>query len=90
MIVNLYVVFDVVADSTVVIGSAPNEQVFIRQNLPYLAKINSNYESEFVVKKVGTYKESTCEISACEIENIPWNSYSPTKPDITPQHKARE
>lgn len=75
MVNNIYVVFDVVSDSTVVIGTAVNDKSFIRQNLPYLAKINPNYREDYKVYCVGTYVDTTRKLEQIEERVIDFDCY---------------
>lgn len=74
--ISVYVIKDYVSDSIVVLGSAVNDATFIRQNLPYLSKINPNFKSEFGLYKVGYFVESTLELEPCEVTYINWDTYS--------------
>lgn len=75
MILPIYVIFDTISDSVVVIGTANNDKTFIRQNLPYLAKINPNYLNEYKLYRVGDFVESTLSIVPSEPSEIDWNTY---------------
>lgn len=77
MITSLFVVFDNVADTSLVIGSAPNEATFIRQNLPYLSKINENFLNDFSVYEIATFKESTMSVTPLDKPRlIAWDAYN--------------
>lgn len=73
---NLYVIFDKVADETVVIGSAKTDGLFVRQNQPYLQKINPNYLDDYEIRCVGEYIDSDCKlVPADEVRVVPFDSY---------------
>ncbi len=74
--ISVYVIKDYVSDTIVVLGSGNNDATFIRQNLPYLAKINPSFKSEFGLYKVGDFVESTLILEPCEPVLIDWDTYS--------------
>ncbi len=77
MVTSLFCVFDNVADTAIVIGSAPNEATFIRQNLPYLSKINENFLNDFSVYEIATFKESSMAVSPLDKPRlISWDAYN--------------
>lgn len=76
MVLNVYCVFDKVSDSAIVIGTAPTDGAFVRQNLPYLSKVNENYVSDYEIFKVGTFKESTMELVGSSPIAVSWESYN--------------
>lgn len=82
MKLNVYCIFDTISDSTVVIGTASTDGAFIRQNAPYLSKINENYLNDFIVYNIGEFVESTCELIPSPKKVVRWDSYN--KPEITP------
>lgn len=73
---NLYVVFDKVADETMIIGSAKTDGLFIRQNIPYLQKINPNYQNDCEVRFIGEYVDTECKLIPAEkVRIVPFDSY---------------
>lgn len=77
MVTSLFVVFDNIADTAIVIGSAPNEATFIRQNLPYLSKINENFLNDFSVYEIATFKESSMAVSPLDMPRlVSWDAYN--------------
>ncbi len=75
----LFVIYDTVSDSVAVVGTANNAKTFIRQNLPYLSKINPNYLAEYKLFQVGSLIESTLSLVASPSpEQIDWSIYSST------------
>lgn len=72
---RIYSIFDVVSDSTVLIGTAPTDGAFIRQNMPYLEKINPNFLNDFKVSYIGDFIESTGKIVPCDPTEVAWDSY---------------
>lgn len=75
MTLELYCVYDEIADYTVVINTANNAKAFIRANAPYLQKVNANYLNEFSIFHVGSFKESDKTVVPCVPEKIDWNVY---------------
>lgn len=73
--VNIYVIFDKIADDTIIIGTAKTDGLFIRQNMPYLNKLNPAYMSECEVLHVGSYVESEKRVEPCDPRLIPWDAY---------------
>ena len=55
---NIYKIFDTVADETILLGMCKTDGLFIRQNLPYLAKINPNFRSDLLIYCVGYLSDS--------------------------------
>lgn len=76
MILNLYAVYDIVSKSVSVLGTSTTDGAFIRQNLPYLEKINPNFKDDYVIKKIGTIDDSTAIVTSCEHTVVDWNSYN--------------
>ena len=73
---RIYSIFDIVSYSTVLIGTAPTDGAFIRQNMPYLEKINPNFLEDFVVNYIGDYVESTNSIEPISSPvEVPWDCY---------------
>lgn len=77
---NVYVIYDVVSDSTVVIGTSATDGAFVRQNVPYLSKINDNFLNDFVIYRIGEYFDSECRLVPCEKVLVDWSSYK--KPEV--------
>ncbi|AXH76318.1 MAG: hypothetical protein [Microviridae sp.] len=75
MKLGLYCIFDSVSDSAIVIGTAPTDGAFIRQNVPYLSKMNDNYLNDYKVFKVGEFTESTMEVTGSSPTPVSWDAY---------------
>lgn len=77
MKVPVFIVFDTVADCTLVIGTGNSDKAFIRQNLPYLAKMNPNYLEDYKVFEIGSFTESSFLLESLETPRlVDWNCYS--------------
>lgn len=76
MVFGVYCIFDVVSDSAIIIGTSSTDGAFIRQNVPYLSKMNENYVNDYVIYKVGSFTESNMKLEACEPVVVPWDSYN--------------
>ncbi len=79
MKLDIFVIYDEISDGTVILGTGNNEKSFIRQNLPYLAKLNPSFKNEFKIYKVGFYSEGSKSLESCEPVEIDWDSYSPSE-----------
>ena len=81
MKVNLYCIFDVVADSVAVVGTGNTDGMFIRQNVPYLEKLNSNYLNDFRVYQIATLAESSMTVESLPAPRlVSWDSYK--RPEV--------
>ncbi|HBF68146.1 MAG TPA: hypothetical protein DDW20_02355 [Firmicutes bacterium] len=76
MLLNLYAVYDVVSESVSVLGTSTTDGAFIRQNLPYLEKINPNFKTDLQIRKIGTIDDTTCVVAPCEHTIVDWNTYN--------------
>ena len=88
MKINVYSIFDVIGDCTVLIGTANTDSAFIRQNLPYLSKINPNFLNDFKVSRIGEYVESTNTLVPCDAIDVPWTAYDDGRPAVNTDSSA--
>ena len=72
---NLYVIYDSVADETVLCSLCKTDGLFVRQNLPYVSKINPNYEIDMHIYCIGQYVDSTMQVEPCPPRKVSWDSY---------------
>ena len=72
---NIYVVYDKIADETVILAPCKTDGLFVRQNTPYLSKINPNYLFDMVIYQVGEYLESGKLLVPCKPRLVDWDSY---------------
>lgn len=72
---GIYVIYDKVANDTVVLAMARTDGLFIRNNLPMISKINPAYEQDFEVWRVGTYRSSDKSVSNIAPELVEWDAY---------------
>ena len=82
---NIYVIFDRVADEVVLSSMCRTDGLFIRQNLPYVSKLNPNYANELEIRHVGYYVDSTGTLEPCDPRVVSWDSYQhpeEPQPDI--------
>ena len=78
---NIYTVFDTVADETILLGMCKTDGLFVRQNLPYLNKINPNYERDYVIYCIGQFVDSENSLEPSAPRVVSWDSYkSPEQP----------
>ena len=73
--ISIYVIYDKIADETVVIGSAKTDGLFIRQNLPFMQRYNPNYLNDLEVYRIGEYVESSKGLLSESPCLIPWDTY---------------
>ena len=78
---NIYIIFDVVADETIVIGSAKTDGLFIRQNIPYMEKINPNYRNDLAVFCVGQFVDSDRRLEPSPARPVSWDAYKSPESD---------
>lgn len=76
MKLNIYAIYDSVADDVIMIATAKTDGLFLRTNAPYLAKLNPNYLQDCVVYQVGEFATTTMEVSPTVRRQIDWNSYN--------------
>lgn len=72
---NVYVVVDKVADETVLLGMCKTDGLLVRQNLPYLSKINPNFANDFIIYCIGQYVDTSMSLEPCPAREVPWDSY---------------
>lgn len=72
---NVYVVVDKVADETVLLGMCKTDGLLVRQNLPYLSKINPNFREDFEIYCVGQYVDTSKSLEASPARLVSWDSY---------------
>lgn len=72
---NVYVVVDKVADETVLLGMCKTDGLLVRQNLPYLSKINPNFVNDFVIYCIGQYVDTSMVLEPCPPREVSWDSY---------------
>ena len=73
---NVYVVFDEVADDVILVGMCKTDGLFVRQNLPYISKINENYKNDLKVYRIGEIADSSLLISSYDKPvSVSWDSY---------------
>lgn len=77
---QIYVVYDAIAQSTVVVASAPNAGTFIRSNARMLRSFNANFVNDFDIYEVGTVVTDTEQrepvtIVSKEPISVPWDAY---------------
>lgn len=77
--INLYAVYDSVADESIVFGTANTDGMFIRQNIPYFERMNPNYLQDFSIYCIGSIVGSTLEVTGCPKRLVSWDSY--TRPE---------
>ena len=75
MVTNVYAIFDKVADEMLVLGTAKTDGLFVRQNLPYVSKINENYLDDMEIFCIGSLSTSDMKLSPCEKRSVSWDSY---------------
>ena len=73
---NVYCIYDKVADETLVLSMSKTDGLFIRQNLPYMSKINPNYANDMLVYKIGEYVDSTKSLIPLEPVVVDWTAYN--------------
>ena len=72
---NVYLVFDNVADDPMLIGLCKTDGLFIRNNLPYIEKVNPNYKNDLTVLRIGELKDSSTTLIPCEPVEVSWDCY---------------
>ena len=81
MKLNMYVVYDTVGDSIILIGNSRTDGQFIRDNMQFLQRYNSNYMNDFIVYCVGAFVESSMEFENCPRRQVSWDSYQRPESD---------
>ena len=82
---NVYVIFDKVADEVVLCSMCKTDGLFVRQNLPYVSKLNPAYERDLEIRHIGYYVDSTCSLEPCDARIVEWTAYQhpeESQPDI--------
>ena len=72
---NVYVIFDTVADEPIVISTSKTDGLFVRNNLPYVSKMNPNYLMDYVIYHVGYFVDSELSLESCSPRVVDWDSY---------------
>ena len=72
---NIYVVIDKVADETVLLCMCKTDGLLVRQNIPYLSKINPNFVTDFEIYQVGQYVDTSMALEPCPPRLVSWDSY---------------
>ena len=73
---KLFVIFDKISQSFEVGGVAPNHQMFIRENVPYLVRLRPL--SDLDLFEVGTFntENGTFDLTVGDYKKIEWSDYS--------------
>lgn len=72
---GIFCIRDLVGDEVIALGMSPTAGAFIRQNIPYFAKINPNYMVDYRILLIGEFTESDLKITPCEPQLISWDCY---------------
>lgn len=88
MITSIYVVYDKVADETIILGNAKTDGMFIRNNAQFLSRMNPNYLADYDVYCVGTYTDTEKKITACNPRLVLWDAYK-TPEEQTPMFTGK-
>ena len=76
MVTNVYAIFDKVADEMIVLGTAKTDGLFVRQNLPYLNKINPNYQEDTEIYCIGSLSTSDMVLKPSDKRVVSFDSYA--------------
>ena len=60
---NIYVIRDKVADDIVLLSMCKTDGLFVRQNLPFLSKLNPNFMEDTEILCIGEFVDSSMSIS---------------------------
>lgn len=79
---NIYIIYDTVSEDTVVLGIAPTDGAFIRQNKPYLEKINPNFLNDYKLYCIGDFSGVSLSVAGCEKRAVDWTAYNAPEPSV--------
>ena len=79
---NIYVIRDKVADDIVLLAMSKTDGLFVRQNVPYLSKLNPNFMDDMEILCIGEFTDSSMSISPSPARLVSWDSYK------TPEQKG--
>ena len=72
---NIYVIRDKVADDIVLLSMCKTDGLFVRQNLPFLSKLNPNFMEDTEILCIGEFVDSSMSISPSPARLVSWDSY---------------
>lgn len=77
----MYVIYDKIGKDSVLLGIASTDGAFIRQNKPYLEKMNPQFLDDYEVYCVGSFITTDCTVEPLQKRLVDWHSYNvPEKP----------
>lgn len=75
--VYLYGIYDSVSEDCVVIGTANTDGAFVRQNVPYLNKMNPAFMNDYKLFCIGEFDSKTMRVKDYDIHRlVEWSCYS--------------
>ena len=81
MISNVYIVYDKIADDTIILGSSKTDGMFVRNNAQFLQRMNSNFMNDYDIYCVGTYTDTDKKLAPCVPRLVSWDSYKRPEED---------
>lgn len=73
---NVYIIKDVIADEVTIMGMCKTDGLFIRQNLPFLQKLNPNFMNEMEIYRIGEFVDSSMSVNNLPApELVSWDTY---------------
>lgn len=72
---NVYVVYDKIADDCVTVSTATTDGMFVRTYSKGFYQLDSNFQADFEVYHVADINMDSFEVTPCKKRFVSWDSY---------------